>query len=79
MIYRLLRWLGFRAFPYDEYFERFVEPQIEWGKKCGVPESVLNEMVHDAIMKSDGLTGAYPGVLLRDAIQEYVASNIKGV
>jgi hypothetical protein len=75
MFGKLLQGLNpFRPLPIeDEYFNRFILPHVTRAREAGIPESEIEQMVRKAISESDGILH-YPGMRLRDAVDERIAN-----
>lgn len=64
------RLLSFRP-KTDEYWDRFMQPKVDWAREAGMPEDVLDGFVRRAIKEADGIT-YFPGVILRDLIDAWI-------
>jgi hypothetical protein len=65
-LWRML-WNKWRLDFTDEYFERFLQPEIDRAKSKGFDDEQVNEMVMQAIAESD-FVAIFPSLRFRDLV-----------
>jgi hypothetical protein len=53
----------------DEYWRRFIEPQIARARALGFPDDTIGRMLQAALIRAD-FEYIYPGTILRDLIDD---------
>lgn len=72
IIKRIRRFLFHPAWT-EEYFNRFIIPQIKRSQEAGVPQDILNQFWSDSVKSASAEIP--PGIILRRLIDGYIEEN----